>query len=193
MNKDNVKIAEDFLQYVGENMNELKRAVKKNITNDKDLFDDCFNETIIKVYNSIAKNGTIIDDYKQYFFLACKFTFIYRQNKKRKEEAKSIRDYFDLNDDFLDDDYDEDERYTNICDTIDLIREDVSENLGEFYADIYFTYMQLKTTQNTSYKKLATEKGLSTKRVTQIIAIVRDYIKNSDKLQMYKSALYRED
>ena len=66
----NVEIANDFLKYVSENMNALKKAVKKNITNDNDLFDDCFNETIIKVYNSIVKNGTIIDDYKQYFFLA---------------------------------------------------------------------------------------------------------------------------
>ena len=134
----NVEIANDFWKYVRENMNALKKAVKKNITNDNDLFDDCFNETIIKVYNSILKNGTIIDDYKQYFFLACKFTFIYRQNKKRKEEAQSIRDYFDINDDFIDDDFDEEERYENIVDIIDKIKADVIKNLGEYYAEIYF-------------------------------------------------------
>ena len=45
----NVEIANDFLKYVSENMNALKKAVKKNITNDNDLFDDALNETIIKV------------------------------------------------------------------------------------------------------------------------------------------------
>ena len=189
----NVEIANDFLKYVSENMNELKKAVKKNITNDNDLFDDGFNETIIKVYNSIVKNGTIIDNYKQYFFLACKFTFIYRQNKKRKEEAQAIRDYFDLNDDFLDDDFDEEERYCDIVDTIDKIKEDVTENLGEYYAEIYFTYMQLKSTQSISYKKLAAEKGISTRRVSQIIGMVKEYIKNNPTLQSYKSVLNKED
>ena len=189
----NVEIANDFLKYVSENMNALKKAVKKNITNDNDLFDDAFNETIIKVYNSILKNGTIIDDYKQYFFLACKFTFIYRQNKKRKEEAQAIRDYFALNDDFLDDDFDEEERYQDIVDTIDKIKEDVTENLGEYYAEIYFTYMTLKSTQSISYKKLAAEKGISTRRVSQIIGMVKEYIKNNPILQGYKNVLNKED
>ena len=210
----NVEIANDFLKYVSENMNALKKAVKKNITNDNDLFDDCFNETIIKVYNSILKNGTIIDDYKQYFFLACKFTFIYRQNKKRKEEAQAIRDYVALRDDFSDnvdsigykktkllrdyfalrdDNYNEEERYCDIVDTIDKIKNDVVENLGEYYAEIYFTYMQLKSTQSISYKKLAAEKGISTRRVSQIIGMVKDYIKNNPTLQSYKSVLNKED
>ena len=210
----NVEIANNFLKYVSENMNDLKKAVKKNITNDNDLFDDCFNETIIKVYNSIVKNGTIIDDYKQYFFLACKFTFIYRQNKKRKEEAQVIRDYFALRDDFgdnvdsicykktkllrdyfalRDDNYNEEERYENIVDTIDKIKADVIENLGEYYAEIYFTYMTLKSTQSISYKKLAAEKGISTRRVSQIIGMVKDYIKNNPTLQSYKSVLNKED
>ena len=189
----NVEIANDFLKYVSENMNELKKAVKKNITNDNDLFDDAFNETIIKVYNSILKNGTIIDDYRQYFFLACKFTFIYRQNKKRKEEAQAIRDYFALNDNFIDDDFDEEERYCDIVDTIDKIKEDVTENLGEYYAEIFFTYMTLKSTQSISYKKLAAEKGISTRRVSQIIGMVKEYIKNNPTLQGYKSVLNKED
>lgn len=210
----NVEIANDFLKYVSENINTLKKAVKKNITNDNDLFDDAFNETIIKVYNSILKNGTIIDDYKQYFFLACKFTFIYRQNKKRKEEAQAIRDYFVLRDDFSenvdsisykkakanrdyfalrDDTYNEEERYCDIVDTIDKIKADVTENLGEYYAEIYFTYMQLKSTQSISYKKLAAEKGISTRRVSQIIGMVKEYIKNNPTLQNYKSVLNKED
>ena len=210
----NVEIANNFLKYVSENMNDLKKAVKKNITNDNDLFDDCFNETIIKVYNSILKNGTIIDNYRQYFFLACKFTFIYRQNKKRKEEAQAIRDYFALRDDFSDnvdsigykktkllrdyfalrdDNYNEEERYENIVDAIDKIKADVTENLGEYYAEIFFTYMTLKSTQSISYKKLAAEKGISTRRVSQIIGMVKEYIKNNPTLQNYKSVLNKED
>ena len=39
--KSNLELAQEFLQYVANNTDELKAAVKKNITNDKELFDDC--------------------------------------------------------------------------------------------------------------------------------------------------------
>ena len=174
-------------------MNELKKAVKKNITNDNDLFDDAFNETIIKVYNSILKNGTIIDDYKQYFFLFFYVKFISRPSPTRNAGAQAIRASFDLYDDFLDDDFDEEERYCDIVDTIDKIKEDVIENLGEYYAEIFFTYMTLKSTQSISYKKLAAEKGISTRRVSQIIGMVKEYIRNNPTLQSYKNVLNKED
>ena len=102
---------------------------------------------------------------------------------------KSLRDYFALRDDT----YNEEERYQNIVDTIDKIKADVTENLGQFYAEIYFTYMTLKSTQSISYKKLAAEKGISTRRVSQIIGMVKEYIKNNPTLQSYKSVLNKED
>ena len=53
--------------------------------------------------------------------------------------------------------------------------------------------MQLKSTQSISYKKLAAEKGISTRRVSQIIGMVKEYIKNNPTLQLYKSVLNKED
>ena len=77
--------------------------------------------------------------------------------------------------------------------TIDKIKADVVENLGEYYAEIFFTYMTLKSTQSISYKKLAAEKGISTRRVSQIIGMVKEYIRNNPTLQSYKNVLNKED
>ncbi len=189
--KSNLELAQEFLQYVANNTDELKAAVKKNITNDKELFDDCFSETIIKVYNSIAKNGTKIDDIKQYFFLACKFTFIYRQNKKRKEEAKAVRDFFDYND-FEDDVEDSEAKFKAITEALSIIKEDIKDKYGEFNSEVFFDYYHLKANQHISYKKLAAAKGISTRRVAEIINAIKKYIATSDEIQQYKSIFWEE-
>lgn len=189
--KSNLELAQEFLQYVANNTDELKAAVKKNITNDKELFDDCFSETIIKVYNSIAKNGTKIDDIKQYFFLACKFTFFYRQNKKRKEEAKAVRDFFDYND-FEEDVEDSESKFKAITEALSIIKEDIKEKYGEFNSEVFFDYYHLKANQHISYKKLAAAKGISTRRVAEIINAIKKYIATSDEIQKYKEIFTEE-
>lgn len=189
--KSNLELAQEFLQYVAQNEKELKQAVKKNITNDRELFDDCFSETIIKVYNSISKNGTKIDNFKQYFFLACKFTFIYRQNKKRKEEAKAVRDFFDYND-FEDDVEDSESKFKAITEALSIIKEDIKDKYGEFYSEVFFDYFMLKANQHISYKKLAAAKGISTRRVAEIINAIKKYISESEEIQKYKSIFWEE-
>jgi len=189
--KSNLELAQEFLQYVANNTDELKAAVKKNITNDKELFDDCFSETIIKVYNSIAKNGTKIDDIKQYFFLACKFTFFYRQNKKRKQESKAVRDFFDYND-FEDDIEDSEAKFEAITTALDAIKEEIKNEYGEFNSEVFFDYYHLKANQHISYKKLAAAKGISTRRVAEIINAIKKYIATSDEIQKYKEIFTEE-
>ena len=41
---------QQFLNYVGQNIKRLKKNLKKNITYDDGLFDDVFQESIIKIY-----------------------------------------------------------------------------------------------------------------------------------------------
>ena len=65
----------EFLKYVGDNIERLKHNLRKNITYDEDIFDDVIQDSIIKVYNAIM-NGTRIDDFEQYFFIASKFEYI---------------------------------------------------------------------------------------------------------------------
>lgn len=190
MNKNEEK-ANEFLNYVAKNEKELKRSVKKNITNDIEIFDDVFNETIIKIYNSIMKNGTEIKDLKQYFFLSCKFTFIYRQNKKRKQEIQAVRDFFD-NSDIQDETEDYEKKYNDIINALSDIKEKIREKYGEYYADIFFEYYTLKANQHISYKKLAAEKNISTRKISEIINVIKEYISSDEEIQKYKSIFYEE-
>lgn len=189
--KSNLELATEFLEYVAKNEKELKAAVKKNITNDQEVFDDSFSETIIKIYNSIIKNGTEIKDLKQYFFLAFKFTFIYRQNKKRKQEAQTVRDFFD--DSIFEENIENsEERFNDITQALANIKQEIQNKYGEFYTEVFFDYYTLKANQHISYKKLAAEKGVSTRRIAEIINTIKDYIALSDDIQKYKSIFYEE-
>lgn len=82
--------ADEFLKYVADNSQQLKRNLRKNITFDGELFDDIFGETIIKCYDSIVKQNMFVEDFEKFFFIASKFNFIQAQNKKRRQESRRI-------------------------------------------------------------------------------------------------------
>ena len=89
---------QQFLNYVGQNIKRLKKNLKKNITYDDGLFDDVFQESIIKIYDSIVKNNKDVGDYEKYFFISSKFNYIIRQNQERKRinNRINIDDYMKI-------------------------------------------------------------------------------------------------
>ena len=76
----------EFLCFIADNEAELKRAVRKNITYDPELFDDAFHTAIVKVYNAI-ESGRDVADFKQYFFITAKWEYINRDNRSRLEKG----------------------------------------------------------------------------------------------------------
>ena len=76
----------EFLDFVATNEAELKRAVRKNITYDPELFDDAFHTAIVKVYNAI-EGGRKVSDIKQYIFISAKWEYINRANRNRREKG----------------------------------------------------------------------------------------------------------
>ena len=83
--------AQEFLEYVAKNEKRLKKNLRKNITYNEELFDDVFQDSIIKVYDSIM-NGTIIEDFEKYFFIASKFTYFNADNKNKRNIKQNDRD-----------------------------------------------------------------------------------------------------
>lgn len=72
---DNERIARDFMNWYGANMDKLKRYVEDY---DEDLFSDAF----LRAYNAILRNGTQIENYTGYFLRTYRATFL--DSKKRR-------------------------------------------------------------------------------------------------------------
>ncbi len=184
--------AKDFLNYVAKNEKELKFILAKNVTYDKDIFDDVFNDTIIKVYNSILKNGTDVSDYKNYFFISMKWQYILQQNRHTKYKSSSVRDYFDNNDIIIEEETEE-ERFEKIVDTIEIIKNEIKEKYGEWYTTVFFEYYTCKATEGCSYQKLAAKLGITVKQIQMIIQEIKKFVAEDEYINKLKEILHTED
>lgn len=196
----NEKHGREFLQFVADNMERLKKNLRKNITYDEDIFDDVFQNTIIKVYNAIEK-GLVIKDFEQYFFIASKFEYINEDNRKKKrlknDDSEIISDISSgvIQDIFYSDD-DEWKKQEEKNDKINELFKFLSKRLNEVFTpvetDIFLIYYRLKSEKNgVSYKKLAniTEKKVS--EITEIIKKIKKFIRQDEEIINEKNRLLR--
>lgn len=189
---NNEEKAKDFMNYIAKNEKELKYILAKNITYDKDIFDDVFNDTIIKVYNSILKNGTEVSDYKNYFYISLKWQYILQFNRNKSYTCKTVRDYFD-NNDIIEEVEEKENKFNAVIETLDIIKNDIIKQYGEWYATVFFEYYTDKANKGCSYKKLATKLGTSIKQIQEVIKTIKEYIRTSEKMNNLKEILHTED
>lgn len=178
-----------FLKYVAENEKKLKRNLKKNITFDTDLFDDIFQESIIKVYNTIVKNNKDIDDYDFYFFTSSKFNYILKQNKEREKlkNKVGINDFLNCDENCV-----EPETYCEI-DTrhvMEMIRAILEKQFGKDDTEIYFDYIHRKLDGGMSYEKYSQLTGIPVRQLTNTISNIKRFCKNDRDINRIKNALY---
>lgn len=181
MNEAELK-GQNFLNYVAANEKRLRKNLKKNITFDGDLFDDIFQDSIIKVYNSIVKNNKDVADYEQYFFTASKFNYILKQNSERERIRKriNIEDYTRSND-IEDEKYDDDEGETTS--KLDSIKEIISNEFGLENCELYFDYMLIKVQGGMSYTKFAKQTGVPVSKISEIVSRIKHFTKNNDEIK----------
>lgn len=189
---NNEEKARDFMNYIAKNEKELKYILAKNITYDKDIFDDVFNDTIIKVYNSILKNGTEVSDYKNYFFTSLKWTYVLADNRNKKYKNSSVRDYF-YNNDLIQEETEEEERFEKIVDTIEIIKNEIKEKYGEWYTTVFFEYYTCKATEGCSYRKLAAKLGTTIKQIQMVIKEIKQFVAEDENINKLKEILHTED
>lgn len=207
----NEEHGQKFLKFVAENEQRLKNNLRKNITYDEDIFDDVFQETILRVHSAIM-NGTRIDDFEQYFFIASKFCYINEQNKERKKQENSDRDIlWNISHGYETNQHDVSNDAKRILESITIednewrIQEErndrinelmkyLSKKLNEVFTpaetDIFLIYYRLKSEKaGVSYQKMAriTEKSFS--EVSQIIQKIKAYIKQDDEIMEMKRKL----
>lgn len=207
----NEEHGQEFLKFVAENEQRLKNNLRKNITYDEDIFDDVFQETILRVHSAIM-NGTRIDDFEQYFFIASKFCYINEQNKERKKQENSDRDIlWNISHGYETNQHDVSNDAKRILENITIednewrIQEERNERINELMkylskklnevftpaeTDIFLIYYRLKSEKaGVSYQKMAriTEKSFS--EVSQIIQKIKAYIKQDDEIMEMKKKL----
>lgn len=207
----NEEHGQEFLKFVAENEQRLKNNLRKNITYDEDIFDDVFQETILRVHSAIM-NGTRIDDFEQYFFIASKFCYINEQNKERKKQENSDRDIlWNISHGYETNQHDVSNDAKRILESITIednewrIQEERNERINELMkylskklnevftpaeTDIFLIYYRLKSEKaGVSYQKMAriTEKSFS--EVSQIIQKIKAYIKQDDEIMEMKKKL----
>lgn len=187
--------ARDFLEYVAKNEKRLKKNLKKNITYDPDIFDDVFQDSIIKVYDRIMK-GEIIKDFEQYFFIASKFHYINTDNKNKKKKNSSDRSILenetDLFPSFDNQWKQKEERNEKINELFWYLSDELNKVFTPVEADIFLIYYRLKSEKaGISYKKMAqiTEKPLS--EITDIIKKIKKYIRTNEDIINKKKELLK--
>jgi RNA polymerase sigma factor (sigma-70 family) len=209
----NEEHGQEFLKFVADNESRLKNNLRKNITYDENIFDDVFQETILRVHSAIM-NGTRIDDFEQYFFIASKFCYINEQNKERKKQENSDRDIlWNISHGYETNQHDVSNDAKRILENITIednewrIQEErndkinelmkyLSKKLNEVFTpaetDIFLIYYRLKSEKaGVSYQKMAriTEKSFS--EVSQIIQKIKAYIKQDEEINEYKKKLLK--
>ena len=205
--------ARKFLEYVAKNEKRLKKNLKKNITYNPDIFDDVYQDTILKVYDSIM-NGTKIDDFEKYFFIASKFSYFNADNKNKRnlkqndnellwrishgfennkgdisEDAKRLLDEITVEDN-------EWEKKEDKNDNINKLFKFISKRLNEVFSpaecDIYLIYFRLKSEKaGVSYQKMAKITNRSFSEVSQIIQKVKKFVKNDEEIIRKKKELLK--
>lgn len=196
----NEQHGQEFLKFVGDNLDRLKHNLRKNITYDEDIFDDVIQDSIIKVYNAIM-NGSRIDDFEQYFFIASKFEYITRDNKKKNRLKNDDRDTLSdishgmIDDIFYSDDNDwrlNEEKSDKINELFRFLSERLNEVFSPIECDIFLIYYRLKSERaGVSYKKMAKITDRSVQEITNIIKNIKKWIKNDKIIQDKKKELLK--
>lgn len=178
---------EDLWKYLSENEKQIKYELKKNITYDQKLFDDVYNDTIIKVYDAV-KRGKDIEDIRMYFFISFKFNYIQAQNKARRlRDKESQIDPVIL--DITDNEYTE--AYAEkVNDFFNYIREELDKHFEPFEVDLFVIYHKLKCGANKiSYRKLSQITSVSMGVIVNTIQKLRKFVKESEKINEMKKRL----
>lgn len=209
----NEQHAQEFLEYVAKNEKRLKKNLRKNITYNPYIFDDVFQDTILKVYDSIM-NGTVIDDFEKYFFIASKFSYFNADNKNKRNIKQNDRDLLwnishgyennrgDISEDakrVIDEMAVEDnewEKKEDKNENINKLFKFISEKLNKVFSpaecDIYLIYFRLKSEKSgVSYEKMAKITGRSFSEISQIIQKLKKYVKNDDEINNMKKRLLK--
>lgn len=171
----------EFLRFVAAHQRELRRALRKNVTYDPEIFDDVFSAAIIKVHDAIA-SGREVRDYRQYFFITAKWEYINRDNINRRDRNRAQPL----------------EAADGIADTrgpiadmrplLTAIRRRVARVFGRRWRILYERHRRGET-----FSAIARDEGLHPRAVASTLHAVERYVANNRAIQQLKKQYYDAD
>lgn len=188
--------AKRFLEWIADERNEreMKKALAKNTTYNSDIFEDVFQDSIVKVYNSIM-NGNEVKDFKSYMFITLKFNYIQKDNqiKNRKKVELSLTENKQI--DVIDDsDLDEEVyKYNSITMALKNIEGLLMDNFSQQDIYLFLEYLKLKQIKyNMGYKELSEMTGITIKYISNVIPRMRKWISANEQAIMIKEKLIED-
>lgn len=151
-----------FLEWVGQNQKELKKALRANVDYDADVFEDAFADSILNVYNAIVRNNTDLESPKDYFFIAAKFCYNAKRKRKQREREILIGEWqtLEIPDDNPETEESDRERQDEIKQSLKKARQILVEEYGEELTELFFTYWIGRTLKGgMQYKDIADKLG----------------------------------
>lgn len=156
---DNEKIARDFMDWYGANMDRLRYYVK-------DYDEDLFTEAFLRAYNAILRRGTVINDYTGYFLRTYRATFLDSKKapdirRAEENELLQIRDT-EFNSDL----------YEEVVETLNTeVLEYVRDHYDPLSTSLFEIYLGLFP--EMSYAKLSIMLGISEPRIKQRVGPIK--------------------
>lgn len=181
----NEEKAQEFLKFIAQNEKKLKKALMKNVTYNAEIVDEIFGETIIKVYKSILKNGTNIKDMEDYFFIALKWTYIYRDNQNREYNDMTIRN-FNFNGLTNENEIYNKERNEEHKEILIKIRERLYQNFNEKDINNFYKYYKGKIGTRYSLKEFSEDYSLNEEETISIFKEIKNFLKNDEIIKELK-------
>ena len=185
------KRGQEFLEWYSQNSEMLIKAVRKNITYDEEIFDDVIADTLCKIYTTMEK-GTVVNDFKNFFFICAKFNYINAQKKRRKELQIHDRGYFDWGD--IEEEVNVKEaKIKAINELYKYIADYIEDKFPSNEVDLFILYYKLKSNGSSiSYAKMSKITGHSVSYITKTIRKVKEYVVNNEEIINKKKILLEE-
>lgn len=179
---------EQFYDYLSHNDQKIRREIRKNITYDPELFDDVYNDTVIKVADAITDRHKQIEDIRYYFFISCKQNYINAQNRLRKSRAGQVSLHevacCGVQENM-------DSTISDIEKKAKMLFDAVIKRLEEVFplneVDIYVIYYKLKSGGNRiSYRTLADIMRVDIKYITKVIQNIKAFMRSDEEIKQLK-------
>lgn len=181
------------LNYIANNINEIKHQIKKNTTYESEEFlDEVFQEATLKIAESVLKNGTDVKDIKNFVYISFRNLFIIRQNQLRRSRKK--QEEYQLQKDLrLDETFDREAYFSDEMKLMEDTEKVLRENFPQEDVDMFMEYYQRKSQGKCSYATIADLYGINSRKCGMKIKEIKSYLESEGFKERYEELKHNED
>lgn len=160
--------AREFLDYVGRHHERLRKNLAKNITFDRELFENTFQDTVVRVHDAILRNDPDISDFEKYFFMASRKWYITLSGRRDRKRSREIP---------LGDADCADTASGESMATVEELRDLLSVQFGKAETDLFLDYLGSKTMGRISYSDYGFRLGIPSFVVKDTVLRIKRHLR----------------